>query len=148
VPFFDSQNPSAVMSQQGEDLHNAANRVLSAYVFSVSGAAATDKEREFLRKALFGNTDKSLLRGLEYMENQLANRMTDLHAVYADTGAPEAYIRNIRAAAKRFNPNNDPQKGIGSQALNMITDTVKQRGGGAPAAAAAPASTRKYGLQR
>jgi hypothetical protein len=148
MPFFDSANPSAVMSQQGEDLHNAANRVLSAYVFSVSGAAATDKEREFLRKALFGNTDKSLLRGLEYMENQLANRMTDLHAVYADTGAPEAYIRNIRAAAKRFNPNNDPQKGIGSQALNMITDAAKQRGGGAPAAAAAPAPTRKYGLQR
>jgi hypothetical protein len=143
LPGFDSDNPASVMSQQGEDLHNAANRLLSSYVFSVSGAAATDKEREFLRKALFGNTDKSLLRGLEYMENQLANRMIDLEAVYAETGAPQAYVRNIQEAARRHNPNNDPKVGVGNQALNMIVDITKQAD-----KAAAPAQTRKHGLQR
>jgi hypothetical protein len=142
---YEPENVRNVLTAEGRAVLNASERLLSNFIYSVSGAAATDEERKFLRGALYGKTDDEMRAGVEYMENMMANQLSDLDATYAETGAPDAYLRNIKRAREIHNPNGDPQKGIGFQAMNMIVEGMGKSGGGAPTAIP---STRKYGIQK
>lgn len=74
--FFGSRVPDALTSDRGLELRQTVDDAVSQLVLMRSGKAASDKERESLKKIVVGDGSKqSMMNGLQHLKGELRSLM-------------------------------------------------------------------------
>jgi hypothetical protein len=113
---IDQATQSLLRSNDASKVQQALGQVVTTFVKNRSGAAVTDKEREYLSKIIIGtggNQEASLMDGLRHIEAEVQTQLGVLDN--ANSGAQRAYQQIQKNRASRAKLSDADRAGMDAQ---------------------------------